>query len=165
MRSATARSTSATGDRAGHSFRLPRTSLYKEGLDGATPSSCCIAYSNNHDIIVAKDTGTLRAIGLHVVDALALVHALSLRLQALVLLFPNPRVRRTLRRASSITGSVICLGSDCGRCAKGARTGLDEKSNPRRRSPSNITTECWWLKMTIRMHRPTFRTDGTGSGN
>jgi multidrug resistance efflux pump len=63
--------------------------LYKGGLDGVTPGSSCIAnaYSNNHDIIVAKDTGTLRAIGLHAVDALALVHALILRLQALVLPF------------------------------------------------------------------------------
>ena len=63
--------------------------LFKGGLDGVTPGSSCIAnaYSNNHDIIVAKDTGTLRAIWLHVVDALALVHALILRLQALVLPF------------------------------------------------------------------------------
>jgi multidrug resistance efflux pump len=63
--------------------------LYKGGLDGVTPGGSCIAnaYSNNHDIIVAKDTGTLRAIGLHAVDALALVHALILRLQALVLPF------------------------------------------------------------------------------
>ena len=63
--------------------------LFKGGLDGVTPGSSCIAnaYSNNHDIIVAKDTGTLRAIGLHAVDALALVHALILRLQALVLPF------------------------------------------------------------------------------
>ena len=63
--------------------------LFKGGLDGVTPGSSCIAnaYSNNHDIIVAKDTGTLRAIMLHVVDALALVHALILRLQALVLPF------------------------------------------------------------------------------
>jgi multidrug resistance efflux pump len=63
--------------------------LYKGGLDGVTPGSSCIAnaYSNNHDLIVAKDTGTLRRIGLHVVDALALVHALILRLQALVLPF------------------------------------------------------------------------------
>jgi multidrug resistance efflux pump len=63
--------------------------LYNGGLDGVTPGSSCIAnaYSNNHDIIVAKDTGTLRAIGLHAVDALALVHALILRLQALVLPF------------------------------------------------------------------------------
>jgi multidrug resistance efflux pump len=63
--------------------------LYAGGLDGVTPGSSCIAnaYSNNHDVIVSKDTGTLRAIGLHVVDALGLVHALILRLQALVLPF------------------------------------------------------------------------------
>jgi multidrug resistance efflux pump len=63
--------------------------LYKGGLDGVTPGSSCIAnaYSNNHDIIVAKDTGTLKAFALHAVDALALVHALILRLQALVLPF------------------------------------------------------------------------------
>ena len=63
--------------------------LYKGGLDGVTPGSSCIAnaYSNNHDLIVSKDTGTLRRIGLHIVDALALVHALILRLQALVLPF------------------------------------------------------------------------------
>jgi multidrug resistance efflux pump len=63
--------------------------LYQGGLDGVTPGSSCIAnaYSNNHDIIASKDTGTLRGIALHVVDALALVHALILRLQALVLPF------------------------------------------------------------------------------
>jgi len=63
--------------------------LYKGGLDGVTPGSACIAnaYSSNHDEIVAKDTGTFRALVLHVVDALALVHALILRLQALVLPF------------------------------------------------------------------------------
>lgn len=63
--------------------------LYKGGLDGVTPGSSCIAnaYSNNHDIIVAKDTGALKAVALHAVDALGLVHALILRLQALVLPF------------------------------------------------------------------------------
>src|SRR3954466_10803 len=63
--------------------------LYKGGLDDVTPGSSCIAnvYSSNHDIIVAKDTGFFRRIALHVVDALALVHALILRLQALVLPF------------------------------------------------------------------------------
>jgi multidrug resistance efflux pump len=63
--------------------------LYKGGLDGVTPGSSCIAnaYSNNHDEIVAKDTSTFRAVVLHVVDALALVHALILRLQALVIPF------------------------------------------------------------------------------
>jgi multidrug resistance efflux pump len=63
--------------------------LYKGGMDDITPGSSCIAnaYSNNHDEIVAPGTSTLKGIALHVVDALALVHALILRLQALVLPF------------------------------------------------------------------------------
>jgi multidrug resistance efflux pump len=61
--------------------------LYPGGLDGVTPGSSCIAnaYSNNHDIIAAKDTGTLRRIALHAVDATGVVHAMLLRIQALVL--------------------------------------------------------------------------------
>jgi multidrug resistance efflux pump len=63
--------------------------LYPGGLDGVTPGSSCIAnaYSNNHDLIAAKETGMIRGAALHAVDALALVHALILRLQALVLPF------------------------------------------------------------------------------
>ena len=63
--------------------------LFRDGLDGVTPGSSCIAnaYSNNHDIIVAEGTSTMKRVALHVVDALALVHALILRLQALVLPF------------------------------------------------------------------------------
>jgi multidrug resistance efflux pump len=63
--------------------------LYKGGLDDVTPGSSCIAnaYSNNHELIASKDTSLIRGVALHVVDALALVHALILRLQALVLPF------------------------------------------------------------------------------
>ena len=63
--------------------------LYEGGLDGITPGSSCIAnaYSNNHDTIVSKDTGVIRGLVLHALDALALVHALILRLQALLLPF------------------------------------------------------------------------------
>jgi multidrug resistance efflux pump len=63
--------------------------LYKGGLEGITPGSACIAnaYSNNHDTIVAPETGFLKGVALHTVDALGLVHALILRLQALVLPF------------------------------------------------------------------------------
>jgi multidrug resistance efflux pump len=63
--------------------------LFKGGFDGVTPGSSCIAnaYSSNHDEIVAKDTGALRGAALHAVDALALVHAIILRLQALILPF------------------------------------------------------------------------------
>ncbi|MFY9840221.1 MAG: HlyD family secretion protein [Xanthobacteraceae bacterium] len=63
--------------------------LYKGGLDGITPGSSCIAnaYSNNHDTIVSEDTGVFRGLVLHALDALALVHAIILRLQALLLPF------------------------------------------------------------------------------
>jgi multidrug resistance efflux pump len=63
--------------------------LYKGGLEGVTAGSSCIAnaYSNNHDTIASKETGALKRAALHVVDALALVHALILRLQALVFPF------------------------------------------------------------------------------
>ena len=63
--------------------------LYRGGLEGVTPGSSCIAnaYSSNHDVIVAKDTSTMRRVALHTVDALGLVHALLLRLQALILPF------------------------------------------------------------------------------
>jgi len=63
--------------------------LYKGGIEGVTPGSACIAnaYSNNHDTIADPNTSTLKGIALHTVDALALVHAIILRLQALVLPF------------------------------------------------------------------------------
>jgi multidrug resistance efflux pump len=63
--------------------------LYSGGLEGVTPGSSCIAnaYSNNHDVIAAEGTGSAQRVWLHAVDALALVHALLLRLQALVLPF------------------------------------------------------------------------------
>jgi multidrug resistance efflux pump len=63
--------------------------LYKGGLGSVTPGSSCIAnaYSSNHDEIVAEHTGAIRGAVLHAVDALALVHAIILRLQALVLPF------------------------------------------------------------------------------
>lgn len=61
--------------------------LHHGGLDGVTPGSSCIAnaYSSNHDLIADPRTGTLRRIALHAVDAVGLVHALLLRIQALVL--------------------------------------------------------------------------------
>jgi multidrug resistance efflux pump len=61
--------------------------LYKGGLDGVTPGSSCIvnAYTSNHEEIAAKDTSTGRAVALHVVDGVGLVHALLLRIQALLL--------------------------------------------------------------------------------
>jgi multidrug resistance efflux pump len=61
--------------------------LYKDGLDGVTPGSQCIvnAYTSNHDVIANPKTSALKGFALHVVDATGLVHALLLRIQALLL--------------------------------------------------------------------------------
>jgi multidrug resistance efflux pump len=61
--------------------------LYKGGLEGVTPGSSCIvnAYTSNHDLISSKDTGAFRRFTLHAVDAVGIVHAMLLRIQALVL--------------------------------------------------------------------------------
>ena len=61
--------------------------LHKGGLQGVTAGSSRIvnAYISNHEQISAKDTSTSRKIALHVVDGVGLVHALLLRIQALLL--------------------------------------------------------------------------------
>jgi multidrug resistance efflux pump len=61
--------------------------LYEGVLDGVPPGSSCIvnAYSNNHDLIASGNVGTLQKIYLHIVDTVALVHALIIRLQAIVM--------------------------------------------------------------------------------
>ena len=61
--------------------------LYDDGLAGVTPGSSCIvnAYSSNHERLAKGDVGFLKGIALHGVDAIGLVHAIILRLQALVL--------------------------------------------------------------------------------
>ena len=62
--------------------------LYEGGLDGVIPGSSCIvnAYSSNHELLASsKDMSTTRRLILHGVDAVGLVHALLLRIQALVL--------------------------------------------------------------------------------
>lgn len=63
--------------------------LYKGGLDGVTAGSTCMvnAYTSNHDEIVNPKTSTGRKIALHVIDGIGFVHALLLRIQALLLPF------------------------------------------------------------------------------
>jgi multidrug resistance efflux pump len=61
--------------------------LYEGGLDGVTPGSSCIAnaYTSNHDLIDSGQVGATKGLVLHAVDAVGLVHAMILRIQALVL--------------------------------------------------------------------------------
>lgn len=59
--------------------------LYKGGLEGVTPGSSCIAnaYSDNHEEIAKA--GFFHGLYLHMVDAVGVVHAMLLRVQALLM--------------------------------------------------------------------------------
>lgn len=60
--------------------------LYKDGLKGLPPGSKCVAnaYTSNHDRLDSEDLGMGQYVFLHVVDTVGVVHALILRMQALV---------------------------------------------------------------------------------
>jgi multidrug resistance efflux pump len=61
--------------------------IYKNGLDGVTAGSSCVAnaYTSNHELISSGQIGSFKSFALHVVDATGIVHALLLRIQALLL--------------------------------------------------------------------------------
>jgi multidrug resistance efflux pump len=61
--------------------------LFDKGFEGIPPGSNCIAnaYTSNHDLIDSPDVGTLKKMVLHGIDAVGVVHAIVLRIQALVL--------------------------------------------------------------------------------
>ncbi|UPY35180.1 HlyD family secretion protein [Sediminicoccus sp. KRV36] len=63
--------------------------LYKDGLDNVIPGSNCIAnaYTSSHEELSQPGIGTARAIGLHVVDTVGVVHAILLRIQTLLMPF------------------------------------------------------------------------------
>ena len=61
--------------------------LYPGGLEGVPPGSSCIAnaYTNNYADLQDPNISTLRWLFLHVIDTVGLVHAMILRLQAILL--------------------------------------------------------------------------------
>jgi len=61
--------------------------LYEGGLDGVIPGTKCIAnaYSYHHELISSGTLSTTEALYLHMVDAVGAVHAIILRIQALLL--------------------------------------------------------------------------------
>ncbi|NWG23696.1 MAG: HlyD family secretion protein [Pseudorhodoplanes sp.] len=61
--------------------------LFEGGMDGVVPGSSCIAniYTSNHDRLTSEQLGLATWLYLHIVDATAMVHALLLRVQALLL--------------------------------------------------------------------------------
>jgi multidrug resistance efflux pump len=62
--------------------------LYEGGIDDVTPGSSCIvnAYTNNHERLASEeDLSFITRTSLHVVDTVGVVHAMILRVQALLL--------------------------------------------------------------------------------
>jgi hypothetical protein len=61
--------------------------LANNGLADVTAGSSCIvnAYTSNHEKINSKDTGAFQGFALHAIDAVGVVHAMLLRIQALLL--------------------------------------------------------------------------------
>jgi multidrug resistance efflux pump len=61
--------------------------LYAGQLDDLPEGGSCIAnlYTSNHEALQDPSLGALRALGLHAIDTVGLVHALILRIQALLL--------------------------------------------------------------------------------
>lgn len=61
--------------------------LYEGQLDGIPPGSSCMAngYTSNHDELAKGNLSTSRRFYLHMVDTVGLVHAMILRLQAILL--------------------------------------------------------------------------------
>jgi multidrug resistance efflux pump len=76
-------------------FRQPGTvlvllePLYPGGLDRVLPGSSCIAnaYTSNHELLSQPGISAGRWFALHAIDAVGLVHAILLRIQALLLPF------------------------------------------------------------------------------
>jgi multidrug resistance efflux pump len=61
--------------------------LYEGGLDGVIPGTKCIAnaYSYHHELINSGTLSTTESLYLHMVDTVGIVHAIILRIQALLL--------------------------------------------------------------------------------
>ncbi|MCO5064980.1 MAG: HlyD family secretion protein [Rhizobiaceae bacterium] len=63
--------------------------LFEGGFDKVPPGSKCLAnaYTNNHDRLQEKDLGTMTSLYLHMIDTVGVVHAIVLRIQAILLPF------------------------------------------------------------------------------
>jgi multidrug resistance efflux pump len=61
--------------------------LYAGGLDGVPPGGSCLAnaYTDNHAELASGQVGVVHGLFLHMVDAVGIVHAAILRVQALLL--------------------------------------------------------------------------------
>lgn len=65
--------------------------LYDNGLEGVLPGSKCVAnaYTNNHELIASGQLSTGKWLYYHVIDTVGVVHAMILRIQALMIPVQN----------------------------------------------------------------------------
>jgi multidrug resistance efflux pump len=63
--------------------------LFEGGFDKVPPGSKCLAnaYTSNHDRLDNEDLGTMTSLYLHMIDTVGVVHAIILRIHALLLPF------------------------------------------------------------------------------
>ena len=61
--------------------------LFEGGVDALPPGSSCSVnvYTDNHQKLQSPDLGMLNRIALHVVQGVGMVHAMIMRLQAILL--------------------------------------------------------------------------------
>jgi multidrug resistance efflux pump len=61
--------------------------VFEGSIDSLPPGSNCVAnaYTSNHEKLHSGELGSLQAFGYHVVDAVGLVHAMILRIQAILM--------------------------------------------------------------------------------
>ncbi len=61
--------------------------MFDRGFEGIPPGSTCIAntYTSNHDRLDSPDVATMERLVLHGIDTVGIVHAIVLRIQALLL--------------------------------------------------------------------------------
>lgn len=61
--------------------------LFAGGFEGVPPGSSCIAnaYTSNHDLLDTPGLSTSKRLYIHLVDTIGIIHALVLRIQALLL--------------------------------------------------------------------------------
>src|SRR3979490_373081 len=89
--------------------------IYQGSLEGVTPGSSCVAnaYTSNHDLIASGKVGSFKSFALHVVDAVGLVHAMLLRIQALLLPVQTLGAERALNcQPKGRTSPAPALGRD-----------------------------------------------------
>jgi multidrug resistance efflux pump len=61
--------------------------IFEGSLENLPPGSNCIAnaYTNNHEKLASGELSSMQAIGYHVIDGVGLVHAMLLRIQAILM--------------------------------------------------------------------------------